>query len=882
MLGTHIIAPERMWGAPADGGCWAQLAELRGAVATDRETVFCAFSRAVRSAATAAMQGEERRVLSVASAVAAYTAGDEARRAAKLDVLTRAPGRWRTHAIAATLVHRLARAYSELERCASGENEDDREAFLWKMYAASHMDLAVELATARTAADMSDAALCARPRPAWPSRYELAYPWGTRCHWAGYAPRLTHIVQSLPWLAKSQTNKKQPLRHTIQKAYPGKGVARKWDKLIAGYCAISGEVALATAAVVRCGVFGSYPDAGGEYPAPSVALRLWHALVRDPAKAAADLSRERPKLVLCAWQEFIVWILRALEPLNTVVSRTCDLDKFCAEVCERATACVRGELAAAGPGDEAAGAALSAAEDRTRRSYSQLQCSDARPTNRPSFSSLFVRAVNTRIRDKEMGAPREVCTRALRPVGGVTVSAGASEIGIVAPWRCTVQCIDDAMELAKLPGGVVSTICWLRELYEAREVTDNNVKASVNRALSSADIACLRAMRACLASMAFSNVLSFVPLSMATLAAQLAVVPSEKRFAFVCPSCCALGATYLAMNRRTNKFETCRGLKFVSYGIASDCVLCNKQVKAPRSSLRNTGYDVGRIINVGTVSDARSKTSCGARMITVPVVGFILIIKGSMYASCEECGVLAELDGQRWCTGGRILCRTHACEQQQKGVSVSAAPPPPRSQPCVICSKAPTKATASAMSLVRVYFDQGTKRDVSLSQCCRRHYAELLGPDGRIPELLRASDLCAEDMAHFAEKNLRMGTYRRRWEGARHFAKRSRATAQGLFDVPVVPSTSRRPSSGKRQRQPSMRPPPRKRSRPEAAPCRPLLLSPHSHHHHHAGCKHMRRREADLAVAAATQRQQHPRPDPMARAMKNIRQKLAGVRMGVM
>ncbi|MFA5039800.1 MAG: hypothetical protein WC732_09015 [Candidatus Omnitrophota bacterium] len=893
MLGAHMIPPEWTWGAPSDGGCWALLAAVIPADRTDARSVLRPFSDMCRAAD-----------FPVDDALAAAFAGAK-------------PGDWigrpDTHSIARTLVRRVSVAYAELRWLAglAINREIGRIAFLWRAYIECHLDLAVELADAPTSDATSDAVLTQRTQPAWPSRYEMLYPWGTRCYWAGYSPRIAHIVQAFPWLVKSQINKKLPLRQIIQKACAGKGLTRRWPKIIALYCAVNADVAAVSICAVRCCVFGLYPSemTGIDFPAPDIALHIWRGFAREPERTITMLARESPKLLLCAWQEFVVWLFGALEPMQTMMSLACDLDQFSVEVCTRVRTCVRGALAAGGPD------AMQTVETLAGRSFAQPQSSLRRPTNRPSFASLVCRAVNTRIRDKEAGAVASPSSARAIMQAGAERAVGA---GAVAPWHAAPRDIDDAMAVAGVPQHIVATVRWLSRAHAAHAVTDNSVKLSMNKTLAAADVGCLRAMRACIASATFASVVTLLPLSAATLAAQLRVVPPERRFVYVCPSCSVVGATHVVTNKRTGKPEIVRGLRFVSYGSQTDTITCRKLVMSPRAitatihvspnAIHAAGLAAVRRADEAVASAAlpppppamfdhgsarRTKTSCGARMITVPSIGYMLSIRGVPYASCEQCGVYALLDRDRWCTDGRILCPMHAA-----AVSVASAPPVQRrgkprptvsstgascqtalarlrTEPCIICSRRATNNTLSQRAVVRIYFDMGVNRRVALAVCCRRHFADQIR-DGRLPRLLRESVLWAEQCAFASALDAKRNPYHRKPTTRRQYLNAMAVGTTTAADrrgrdysgkpakkrkAPAIAPLSRRvrtemsavgdaiPISALRIASPRMparpravppesaappaigKPPPRVRRRHTAD-------APHKHRHHHPGCKH--------------------------------------------
>jgi hypothetical protein len=759
MLDSHLIDPERTWGKPRDGGCWAELRKC----GCRPESLLVPFSKTVADIASGAvpLKPPDGREDELALALASHAGITDSKYAA----LATSETRHRTHAIAAALLQRLAGAYAALDRVDErrevrrtkrtcqhtpdprdvvAELTDDAVAFLWRMYASSHLDLAVEIGRTRDAAAFSDAALSTRPRAGWPSRYELMYPWGTRCVWAGYTPKMSTAVQGMPWLGRTSTNKRRPLCHVIQKAFPGKGLSRKWGKVIADYCSDGGEVAHITAAILGFSLFGGYANVGAGFPVPIVALQLWRDLTEDPVAFAQREAVQHPKVVLSAWQEHLSWILGVLEPLQSVVAADCDLEVFSGEVSERADDCVRTALChgIAAPADgsavttgsratppTSAAEALAAAEEAARRSYAQALCGVRRPTNRPTFTALFVRAVNTRIRNKEAAAasvppgtgtaPRDLERRALRPIGGCTIAAMASAASVVAPWKWSIRGFQDAMDLADLPPHIQRTVIWLSDMYAQRTLTDDAVKSSLNKVLNAAECPALQTARACMASVAFSDAIAVLPLSAATLAGQLKVVEPERRFAFVCPSHWIIGATYVAAPRPGATAAVHRCLKFVSYGMGSDSLLCNKQIKAPRSSARSQQREAA-----AAAADPRSKTSCGVRMITIPTIGVAIRIKNAIYASCEVCGMYAKLDPGRWCVDGKIVCPLHF----DVGPAVAAAAPTedppagPVKTPCVICRSRWRSIEPTGSRLrVRTLATEGNKYSIAVITCCARH-----------------------------------------------------------------------------------------------------------------------------------------------------------------
>jgi hypothetical protein len=767
-----MIDPERTWGKPEGGGCWAELRKMgsggQGRDAAREAPLLTSFGRTVAGIASSSPDSPPRRLGDREEELALALASHSGVADSKFRALATDPNRGRTHSIATALVRRLAGAYTALDtieerralrrgRCTKqrrpdpvdveADTEDDRLSFLWRMYACSHLDLAVEIATAADSSAMSDAALRTRPRTAWPSKYETSYPWGTRCYWAGYIPRIAHIIQLCPWLGRSQLNKRRPLFHVIQKAFPGKGLSRKWDKIAADYCSGSrgrgSEVAAVTAAVMRCTLFGGYVGARGGFPAPCVALSVWRDMSEDPIEVVARVSREQPKVLLCAWQEFLVWSLGALDPLECSVAAGCDLEVFSAEVSERADECVRTLLGRRGPAaaDAPASAdeALAMAESACHRSYAQAQCGNRRPTNRPDFTALFVRSVNTRIRNKEAAraktstpAPKEMELRSARPIGGSTVAAAAKTASVVAPWKWSVTDIHDAMRLAGIPPRVARTVAWLSDMYSVRTVTDDCVKLSLNKALDSVDGQVLRSARACMASVAFAGAMSVMPLSASTIERQLEIVDPERRFAFVCPSHWIVGATCIAANKRTGTAGIHRGLKFVSYGMGIDALLCNKQIKAPRITSRvGGGNRMVQEVAVGGSIESRSKTSCGVRMITIPTIGVMIRIKNAAYASCEVCGAFAKLEPTCWCVDGRIVCPVHADPTPPS--ATSPPPPPPVPTPadlghvqCAVCRSRWHQAD-NRMRL-RVYGIDDSRLSLSVVSCCARHFAASYPP----------------------------------------------------------------------------------------------------------------------------------------------------------
>ena len=542
------------------------------------------------------------------------------------------------------------------------------------------------------------------------------------------------------------------------------GLSRKWSKIIGDYTSESAEVARTTAAVLQYTLFGGYVTARGGFPAPVVALRLWRDTTEDPAAFAMREAVAHPKIVLSAWQEHLIWLLSVLEPLQSVLSHSCDLEVFGSEVTERADECIRASLCRVAPplpppvaagsaeptavtrpvAPESAAAALAAAEEAARRSYGQATCGDQRPTNRPDFTALFVRSVNTRIRNKETAAvgkpvppPRDLARRSARPIGGCTVAALAKSAGVVAPWTWTIRGVRDAMALAEVPPNVERTVGWLETLYAARGCTDDSVKASLNRSLDTVGCAALHTIRACMASIAFTGAISVLPLAASTLVRQLQIVEPERRFLFVCPTHCVVGATYVSGG------GVHRNLRFVSYGMGSDCIICNKQIKAPR---RGAHGGPAR-------ADSRSKASCGLRMITVPTVGVALRIKGDVYATCEICGAYAKLDRGGPCASGMIVCPLHATATVLPSGDVvipdedPPAPPPPLSSddlpdksPCAVCRYRWRSAEPAGFRVrVRVLSSDGPRSSISVITCCARHVRAIVGAtaSGRLPRLPR-------------------------------------------------------------------------------------------------------------------------------------------------
>jgi hypothetical protein len=812
MLATGLIDAARTWGAPADGGCWTELQRMDIPRPADELRLLRSFGNEVADVAGGRAGAVGRWDGEVASALAA---GSDA----KLCAMISDADRGSTHSIAAALVHRLAGAYTALDRIAvrratavrGGEIDmaTSREAFLWRMYACSHLDLATEIHRAPDARAMSDASLEARVRSAWPSRYELAYPWGTRCFWAGYVPRMGHIIQAMPWLGKSQLNKRHPLCHVVQKAFPGKGLYRKWDKIAAEYCCGAGrsaEVGIVTAAVLRCALFGGYVGAGGGFPVPRVALGIWRDMGEDPQGFVTRVATTYPKVSLCAWQEFLSWSLGVFEPLQSSVASGCDLEVFSGEVSDRADNCVRARLctaaAAVGPDD-----ALAAAEAACVRSYAQAQCGIRRPTNRPEFSSLFVRAVNTRVRDKETAAGRggdskELEMRAARPLGGSTVAAVGRAAGVVAPWKWSVTGMHDAMRLAGVPQHVARTVSWLSDTYEARSVTDDSVKTSLNKTLDSVPGVTLRGVRACMASVAFTGAISVMPLSAATVARHLEIVPPERRFAFVCPSHLIVAATFVATNRGVRAPSVHRGLKFVSYGMGSDSLLCNKQIKAPRTTARAGGKYA--LAPPPPESAVRSKTSCGVRMITVPTVGVAIRIKSAVYAICEECGELAKLNPDGWCTAGRIVCPTHSGVGPGSGgdddgedaeKDVTTADDDPETQ-CAVCRARGRPADTQSRVRVRAYSADEACLRISVVTCCLRCVRATYGESyTTLPRLLSLQRLHRDYLQRACEQDAMRNPYNRRPTNLQTFLR-----ASSMHDIAATedwsPAEKRRKSGG--------------------------------------------------------------------------------------
>jgi hypothetical protein len=656
-----------------------------------------------------------------------------------------------------------------------------RTSFLWRLYAFTHLDLAVHL---WTATNRSDAALCTRPSARWPSDYERLYPWSHRHFSCWKLPNLGGALQTVPWFRKIGDTRNL-IAHVFYKANLSAGLKREFGKILRKSCEINQGFAVIQSMLAQCSLFGLYPhsrsfptvrkaillraifqdarrrffEAGASRNPPTDGALLKDArrpflrgYLQDPRWRSLERDTNRRSdvdaIVWFVWKEALVWFVSLSPAVDRVLRRHYHWQTMVTSTL-RGMEYVRRNLV----GTPMAGASLSSVDSHLMSIYHSQQMPYAHRTMKDSMVAKLIRSLKA----------------AFRRLGITT--APVEDFGRFDGPP------DDEMRLgeierAGLDRSFASAYRTLLSKYEGRSKKDHPARREVNEIVHNMPEADLRLLSSAVENHCDRKAALCYPLSARTGARQEAATRAEFAIApdeplnpllmreYYCPSCLgiaaeivpAVGSTAPASGtRRIGRRCTCKkGMMNTRYSFSERLMYCRRSGK--------------------------KRSFTGARcsetvLLPMAMSGMVWSINRVLVCRCERCTAMTRFGSSSF-LGDAILCEAHAPRPE--------APPSRQTEPCLFCGR-----IVRRIATVVIVDDRAGYPNRIMPRCwvCPRHWPRGWSPGSRWAYLM--SDLLRDHRERNAWKAMA--------RGGTLIGKRNRTSRE------LAPSTNLEPRSKRRR-----------------------------------------------------------------------------------
>lgn len=626
-----------------------------------------------------------------------------------------------------------------------------RTSFLWRLYAFTHLDLAVHL---WEATDRSDAALCTRPSARWPSDYERLYPWSHRHFSCWKLPDLAGALQTVPWFRKTGDTRNL-LAHVFYKANLLTGLKREFGKILRESCKINPGFAVIQSMLAQCSLFGLYPHSRS-FPTVRGAILL-RTIFQDARRPFFETDGDRrpdmDAIVWFIWKEALVWFVSLSPAVDRVLRRHYHWQTMVTSTL-RGMEYVRRNLV----GTPMAGASLSSVDSHLISVYHTQQMPYAHKTMKDSIVAKLIRSLKAVFR--KLG----IRTAPVEDFGNFDGPP------------------DDEMRLGEfervgLDPSFVSAYRNLLSKYEGRSKKDHPARNEIDEMVYDMSEADLRLLSSAVENHCDRKAALCYPLSTRTSTrqeaatrAEFAIGPNEPldpllMREYYCPSCLgiaaqivpAVGGADLGSVRTTGRRCTCKkGMVNTRYSFSERLMYCRRSGKK-----RNfTGMRC-------------SETA----LLPMAMSGMVWSINRVLVCRCERCTALTKFGSSSF-LGDAILCEAHAPSRLG-----STVPPSRLAEPCFFCGR-----VVRRVSPVVIVDDRAADLHRILPRCwvCPRHWPRGWSPGNRWAYLM--SDLLKDHR----ERNAWKATAR----GGTLIGKRNRTSREGVPSADQEPRSKRRRSDG--------------------------------------------------------------------------------------
>ena len=498
-----------------------------------------------------------------------------------------------------------------------------RACLLLRLYIICHMDLLESCIYSRDRMRPTDTYLCARiGNSAWPSVYELTYPYGTRCagKFSASLPPLLNLFDYVHWFNKKAQHK-WSLLQCLQKVCPHKYMQRGWDGPLTSACSSSKAMTKIVACLLSCSFFGGYSHCV-HFPDMRMALDVWHYLKTDTLETVLSFIKNCPNYVLFSWKEAVVWMMQLKIELIKSIEMKYNWEKFSSDTV-RAMNRVREYFSAieqrikCGSGvDESLD--IQKVDTFLKQFREKIQIPNSKRVLRLPFKHLACKHMDYMLRDM-MRAETAKSPDGVTPpfffedtsisskpyvyeMSNTSYVSSADEevkedmIGIrrLVPDDADMK---QVVEVSEIPNRTKAWLMHVMDMFERHALPDTTAKRWMEIELKNLTTTQFISLHRNLAYACGTNTVAMLTLSVDTDSKHLKIILPDDRPMYVCTCCGRMGATAVvlpkgacssgkSMHPKTvnrgaadKEFKISRGLKDVAYSFRWGTVFCNKKLK---------------------------------------------------------------------------------------------------------------------------------------------------------------------------------------------------------------------------------------------------------------------------------------------------------------